>query len=91
MHTNASELRELAEGLRADARLLDTYATRLDDQAAMLRAREGVADWCPEALVPQTQSCTTAATDLRRAADALDEHARTLSRTGDGDRGSEAC
>ncbi|MEU9479828.1 hypothetical protein [Streptomyces sp. NPDC048191] len=73
----AGELLAHADTLRADADLMDGYARRLLATAATLSGCPAAPGWSRRTLVRQAAACTTAAEQLRTAAEALDTHART--------------
>ncbi|GGW71197.1 hypothetical protein GCM10010503_55750 [Streptomyces lucensis JCM 4490] len=60
-----------ADTLRADADLMDDCARRLLGTAAMLTACPAAPRWSGPALARQAAACTTAARQLRAAAEAL--------------------
>ncbi|MGW4563573.1 hypothetical protein ACWEN3_14550 [Streptomyces sp. NPDC004561] len=72
----AGELLERALQLRADADLMDGYARRLLATAATLTTCPAAPDRSGPTLEQQAAACTTAAEQLRTAAEALLAHAR---------------
>ncbi|MEV6057332.1 hypothetical protein [Streptomyces sp. NPDC052107] len=73
---SADELLAHAATLRADADLMDGYARRLLATAATLSGCLAAPDWSRPTLKRHAAACTTAAKQLRTAAEALDTHAR---------------
>lgn len=72
----AGELLAHVGTLRADADLLDGYARRLLATAATLSGCPAAPGSSPPALERQAAACTTAAGQLRTAAEALLRHAQ---------------
>ncbi|WP_369394037.1 hypothetical protein AB5J72_45605 [Streptomyces sp. CG1] len=73
---SADELLAHVATLRADADLMDGYARRLLATAATLSGCPVAPEWSRPALERQATACTTAARQLRTAAEALDTHTR---------------
>ncbi|MFI0228472.1 hypothetical protein [Streptomyces sp. NPDC017086] len=73
----ATELLERAEALRSDAALMEEYARRLRATAATLAGCPAAPEWSRPTLERQAASCTSAAGQLRTAAEALRLHAGT--------------
>jgi hypothetical protein len=74
---SADELLAQVGTLRADADRMDGYARQLLATAATLSGCPAAPDWSRPALEQQAAACTTAAEQLRTAAEALDAHARS--------------
>ncbi|MGV4980730.1 hypothetical protein ACVB8X_06535 [Streptomyces sp. NRAIS4] len=72
----AGELLTHAGTLRADADLMDGYARRLLATAATLSGCPAAPEWSRPTLERHAAACSTAAEQLRTAAEALDAHAR---------------
>lgn len=72
----AGELRARAESLKADADLMDDYARRLTATAATLGTCPSAPGRSRTTLEQQATACTTAAGQLRTAAEALLAHIR---------------
>ncbi|MGW1052086.1 hypothetical protein [Streptomyces sp. NPDC002521] len=73
---SADELLAHVDTLRADADLMDGYARRLLATAATLSGCPAAPEWSLPALERQAAACTTAARQLRTAAEALHTHTR---------------
>lgn len=71
---SADELLAHVDTLRADADLMDGYARRLLATAATLSGCPAAPDWSRPTLERQAAACTTAAEQLRTAAEALATH-----------------
>ncbi|MFF9671946.1 hypothetical protein ACF1GS_09610 [Streptomyces eurythermus] len=70
-----AELLDRAEALRSDAELMDEYARRLRATADTLAGCPAAPEWSRPTLERQAAACTTAAEQLRSAAEALRIHA----------------
>lgn len=66
----------LAQRTRSDAGLLTDRARRLQELADRLGRRDNVPEWFGSQIEEQIARCRTAAADLNRAAERLDERAR---------------
>ncbi|MCC5474856.1 hypothetical protein ACFV2N_01550 [Streptomyces sp. NPDC059680] len=73
---SADELLAHTGTLRADADLMDGYARQLLATAATLSGCPAAPGWSRPALEQQAAACTTAAEQLRTAAEALETHTR---------------
>ncbi|MER6738456.1 hypothetical protein [Streptomyces puniciscabiei] len=73
---SADELLAHVRTLRADADLMDGYARQLLATAATLSGCPAAPDRSRPTLEQQAAACTTAAEQLRTAAEALDTHTR---------------
>ncbi|AYN37999.1 hypothetical protein D9753_02435 [Streptomyces dangxiongensis] len=71
-----TELLDRAGTLRTDAELMEKYARRLRATAATLGDCPAAPEWSLTTLEQQAAACTTAAEQLRTAAEALHAHAR---------------
>ncbi|MFB0617592.1 hypothetical protein [Streptomyces sp. AGS-58] len=71
-----TRLLDRAGTLRSDAGLMEEYARRLRATAATLGDCPAAPDWSRPTLEQHAAACTTAAAQLRAAAEALLAHAR---------------
>ena len=73
---SADELPDQAGTLHADADLMDGYARRLLATASALTGCAAAPEWSGSTLERQAAACSSAAEQLRAAAEALLAHAR---------------
>ncbi|MGW0996835.1 hypothetical protein [Streptomyces sp. NPDC002520] len=73
---STGELLDRVSTLRTDAALMDDYAQRLLATAGALTDCAVAPRWSPPTLERQATACTTAARQLRAAAEALLTHMR---------------